>query len=251
MKYLGTCTLQLGAHIYEHTNFYEATRSETWKDIAIKQGLMKKEVIPENKPEVISENKSDVVMQDVENSTNSTEPENKPDVVMEEAEISTIIVAGQKQDAVMEEADKKQDSEIEKTPNTGSEQNITTAVENPTTTEQTKPNIEKEAIAETQTNTEDTFKKPETIANVQAQEDATTEPSQQQANNETAAVNAVENAQPGTQPQPKEVVPDEKLTFVDIVFELKEFPNERFIFPKDAIIQSTPTGPNPEDCLVN
>lgn len=34
MKYLGTCTLELGAHIFEETSFYEATREESWSTIA-------------------------------------------------------------------------------------------------------------------------------------------------------------------------------------------------------------------------
>ncbi|KAF1797836.1 hypothetical protein FB192DRAFT_1289372 [Mucor lusitanicus] len=147
MKYLGTCTLQLGAHLYENTNFYEATRTDSWKDIAIKQGLMKPPpppppAAPTPAPQTNPENNPDVVMQDA-----TPQPENKPDAIMEEAEKDTV--------------------------------------------------------------------QPD----------------------------AAETKQP-------EETPDEKLTFVDIVFELKEFPNERFIFPKDAIIQSTLTGPNPDDCFI-
>jgi hypothetical protein len=34
---------------------------------------------------------------------------------------------------------------------------------------------------------------------------------------------------------------DETLTYRDIVFELKEAPNDRYIFPKDAILEFTPS----------
>ncbi|KAI9476023.1 MAG: hypothetical protein EXX96DRAFT_601797 [Benjaminiella poitrasii] len=39
MKYLGTCNLQLGTHLFMRTPFYEAVRTETWESIAKAQGL--------------------------------------------------------------------------------------------------------------------------------------------------------------------------------------------------------------------
>jgi hypothetical protein len=39
MEYLGTCCLELGAHVFEQTSFYQAIRSESWASIAKSQGL--------------------------------------------------------------------------------------------------------------------------------------------------------------------------------------------------------------------
>jgi hypothetical protein len=39
MEYLGTCCLELGAHVFEQTSFYKVTRSESWASIAKSQGL--------------------------------------------------------------------------------------------------------------------------------------------------------------------------------------------------------------------
>ncbi|KAL7314875.1 hypothetical protein PS15m_006390 [Mucor circinelloides] len=235
MKYLGTCTLQLGAHLYENTNFYEATRTDSWKDIAIKQGLMKPAPPPPT-PQVNPENKPDVVMQDA-----IPQPEGNPDVVMEEAEKDTVVGGGEKKDAVMEKVDEKQAPEANETPSAVPEQSSSKEAdtEKPQEQPQTPPELntknepqaETSVSADTQAATSETSKKPENVVpNVHPQASGTTE-----------------SQQPETQPQE---IPDEKLTFVDIVFELKEFPNERFIFPKDAIIQSTVTGPNPDDCFI-
>lgn len=39
MKYLGTCTLELGTHVFEQTSFYKAIRVESWNTIAKSEGL--------------------------------------------------------------------------------------------------------------------------------------------------------------------------------------------------------------------
>lgn len=239
MKYLGTCTLQLGAHLYENTNFYEATRTDSWKDIAIKQGLMKPAPPPPPPPtpQVNPENKPDVVMQDA-----IPQPEGNPDVVMEEAEKDAVVGGGEKKDAVMEKVDENQASEANEAPSAVPEQSSTKEADTEKSQEQPQtplelntkdePQVEASVSADTQATTSETSKKPESVVpNVHPQANGSTE-----------------SQQPETQPQE---IPDEKLTFVDIVFELKEFPNERFIFPKDAIIQSTVTGPNPDDCFVS
>lgn len=46
MKYLGSCRLHVGPHLFEDTAFYEASRSERWTDIvaAHQQGDKKKTV---------------------------------------------------------------------------------------------------------------------------------------------------------------------------------------------------------------
>lgn len=44
MEYIGTCCLELGAHVFEHTSFYRATRIESWVSIAKSQGLDVSEV---------------------------------------------------------------------------------------------------------------------------------------------------------------------------------------------------------------
>ncbi|KAI8636440.1 hypothetical protein BD408DRAFT_426142 [Parasitella parasitica] len=228
MKYLGTCTLQLGAHLYENTNFFEATRSDSWKDIAIKQGLMKPPIIPV--ADVTKDNK--------------LESDPMPDLVTTETEKNAPIAPKEAQDVVMEEADKPV--------NTVSEQNTTTEVEKRKPTEQTQiqaePNTKEDPVLETQTNVGNTSAVREVpTTNVESQSSTSSEP--QQTNTFNVTESELPQPQPQPQPQPEEA-PDEKLKFVDIVFELKEFPNERFIFPKEAIIQTTLTGPNPEDCLI-
>ncbi|KAK4509049.1 uncharacterized protein ATC70_007399 [Mucor velutinosus] len=255
MKYLGTCTLQLGAHLYENTNFYEATRTDSWKDIAIKQGLMQPPPPPPPPPptpappapQVNPENKPDVVMQDA-----TPQPESKPDVVMEEAEKDAVVQDEEKKDAVMEEIVDNQEPEASKPPVAVSEQSTASTTEAEAEKPQKQPQTPSESntedktqaatavvSADTPATTDDISKEPEgTVTNIDPQASTSSAPQQP---------SAAESKQPETQP---EEIPDEKLTFVDIVFELKEFPNERFIFPKDAIIQSTLTGPNPDDCFI-
>ncbi|KAI8091039.1 uncharacterized protein B0P05DRAFT_568982 [Gilbertella persicaria] len=43
MRCLGTCDLELGAHLFEQTIFYEAIRTESWEAIAKKEGLLEKD----------------------------------------------------------------------------------------------------------------------------------------------------------------------------------------------------------------
>ncbi|KAI8378660.1 hypothetical protein EDC96DRAFT_492717 [Choanephora cucurbitarum] len=116
MRYLGTCDLEIGAHLFEQTIFYEAVRTETWRSIAEKQGL--------------------------------PVPEKKTAQVIPDAELLPVVLESEEQ-----------------------------------------PHHEpKEEDRQMETN------------------------------------------------QPEE----EKLVYLDIVFELREFPNERFVFPKETIVEAIP-----------
>ncbi|CEP13250.1 hypothetical protein [Parasitella parasitica] len=228
MKYLGTCTLQLGAHLHENTNFYEATRSDSWKDIAIKQGLME---IP-----IISTTNA---IQD-----NELEPDSKPNVVMSEAEEIALVAPEEKQDVAKEEADK--------TVNTVPEKNNTTEVEKKSHTKQAQDesNTLEDPAARTHSKEDTGAVEDVPTANVELQPSIYSKAQQQSASNAAEAGLPQTQTQRQPQSQQPEEIPDEKLKFIDIVFELKEFPNERFIFPKDAIVQSTPAGLNAEDYLI-
>ncbi|KAL9539051.1 hypothetical protein MBANPS3_010498 [Mucor bainieri] len=284
MKYLGTCNLQLGAHLYDNTNFYEATRTESWKDIAIKEGLMQPPPpplppapapapappststptsVPTSTPpallaaQVNPENKPDVVMQDA-----TPQPDSKPDVIMEEAEKNAMVPEGsEEKDTVMEEVVQQPGSEaVSQTPVAVPEQ-ITTAGTTTTTTTTTNATADAETDKTPQEQPE-TASAPITTEKTQAEttsDSISKEPESIAANVDPQASTSTASQQQSVPPPPEatqpekekeEEMPDAKLTFVDVVFEIKEFPNERFIFPKDAIIQSTLTGPNPDDCFI-
>lgn len=66
MRYLGTCTVELGTHLFHDTAFYEAVRTEPWSTLAEAAG----HPIPS------------IAMQDDDN--NSSQDKNDNDVVMEE-----------------------------------------------------------------------------------------------------------------------------------------------------------------------
>ena len=135
MRYLGTCDLEIGAHLFEQTIFYEAIRTETWRSIAEKQGLH------------VPEKKTTQVMPDAE-----LLPDASP--------------------ALLE-------SGSEEPPQNEEEQN-----------------------------------EPKEMSSIEEGRQIETNQSEEEE--------------------------EEKLVYMDIVFELREFPNERFVFPKETIVEAIP-----------
>ncbi|KAI9010398.1 hypothetical protein CLU79DRAFT_710538 [Phycomyces nitens] len=145
MRYLGTCTLELGPHLFPDTIFYEAIRGQSWSDIAKEAGYITE------------------TSRESEDPSESNDPENMGH--LEEP------ISGEAMDVDKDE----------------SEQPVTDSTKDVSTTEQKVDH------------TQDT---------------------------------AAHSTNPIDPP-----VPPPELVFSDVVFEFKDAPNERFIFPKDVILE--------------
>ncbi|KAF7724321.1 hypothetical protein EC973_001167 [Apophysomyces ossiformis] len=151
MKYLGTCTLELGPHLFPETAFYEATRVESWAAIAANATVPSKPTLAKDKEKTITE---------------------------KQAEQSSLSIGS-----------------TESTQLTQSGSSATVPPEN--TQQQQEGAVD--------TTTKDSAEVPN-------------EPGQ--------------NTMPLAPPDASD-----NLVFTDVVIEFKEVPNERFLFPKDVILE--------------
>ncbi|KAI8384562.1 uncharacterized protein BYT42DRAFT_265865 [Radiomyces spectabilis] len=164
MRFLGTCTLQLGPHRFSDVQFFEAIRKESWLDLAKAADLLPKQAsVPENgKP---SSATTDPPSADTE------KPSEKPSENPTAATSATAATT----EAMQTDADGKKE----------------------------------------ESSASDASKSSETAASSELQESSTN----------------------GT----LKTLPDgaAELTFSDVVMEFKETTNERFLFPKDMILELT------------
>lgn len=93
MRYLGTCTVELGTHMFHDTAFYEAVRTEPWSALAEAAGhpIHSIQHDDSSSSSISNQDKNDVVMEEKDDSNSMVDHHRKElvysDIVMEFKEV--------------------------------------------------------------------------------------------------------------------------------------------------------------------
>ncbi|ORZ17937.1 hypothetical protein BCR42DRAFT_412803 [Absidia repens] len=220
MVELGQATLELGPHLFYETSFYEAVRSDSWLSlgkVAGVDGLDAYEtkpleaVVPPKVDETIAANNNTDTQQQQEQQEHQPQQQEQQSQQQEQLPQQQEQLPQQQQQKVGNGNDK---SELE------NEMDITTT---DLTTQSTSRVTSSTNGVDSQTTTD------------QSSLD-TTDITQSASTDTNNAV--IQDATPAlSSSDPNDKAPDDCLIYRDIVIEFKDQPSERYLFPKDAIMQ--------------
>ncbi|KAL0076245.1 hypothetical protein J3Q64DRAFT_1825719 [Phycomyces blakesleeanus] len=239
MRYLGTCTLELGPHLFQDTVFYEASRGQAWSDIAREAGYV-------SETDIVSV-PADTHGPDVTNTDNGThagasESEQPVEVRQNNATAVNHLSSGVKESTQPISGSIPDECTMAKI-NTESRNAVLSTCPLPTAA--TDTNAGKNTNMSTNTNT-NASTNTNTNTNKNTSVDTNTNTSVDTNTNTNANANGgITSTTTPTAPggltittiSRQFVVPPDELVFSDVVMEFKETPNERFIFPKDVILE--------------